>query len=251
MTLSSPLIRVVIIDDQPIIRSDIKKFVESQPGFVVVGECGSVSDGQVLLSNTAPDLALLDISLGAGTSFDILEHFTSLPFKIIFLTAYSEFAIRAIKLGALDYLLKPVDETELQNALKKVAQANPTEAVQIKVAGEQYREENSRLVLRTQEFIQVVDFSDIMYCKSDAGYTTFFLTDGRKVLTSKSIKEYEDLLPGTKFLRPHQSYVVNFRFIDRYRRGGDGGDIILKNGVEVPVATRRKDAVIASLTQFR
>ena len=251
MTPISPLIRVVVIDDQPVIRSDIKSFVESRPGFVVVGDCGSVQEGQILLAGTSPDLVLLDISLGDGTGFDILSQFSFLPFKVIFLTAFSEFAIKAIKIGALDYLLKPIDEVELANALKKVEDTKLTEAVQITVADQQYRQQNSRLVLRTQTYIQVVEYEDIMYCKSDAGYTTFYLADGRKVVTSKTIKEYQDLLPAAQFLRPHQSVVVNFRFIDRYRRGLDGGVLILKNAAEIPVAARRKDDVIEAITGRR
>lgn len=251
MPLPTPLIRVVIIDDQPVIRAYIKSIVASQQGFVIVGECGSVQDGRVLLGATSPDLVLLDINLGDGTSFDLLESIGFLPFKVIFLTAFSEFAIRAIKVGALDYLLKPVEEPELITALQKVTSTSLTDAVQIAVAGDQYREENKRLVLRTQAYIQVVDFDDIMYCKSDAGYTTFFLSDGRKVVTSKTIKEYHSLLPLAQFLRPHQSFAVNFRFIDRYRRGVDGGDIILKNGAEIPVATRRKEEVIEAITGNR
>lgn len=251
MPLPTSLIRVVIIDDQPGIRAYIKSFLATRPDFVVVGDCGSVEEGNILLAGTSPDLVLLDINLGDGTGFDLLARFNFLPFKVIFLTAFSEFAIRAIKIGALDYLLKPIDETELATALQRLVDNMPTEAVQITVADQQYRESNSRLVLRTQAFIQVVEFEDIMYCKSDAGYTTFYLADGRKVVTSKTIKEYHELLPVTQFLRPHQSYVVNFRFIDRYRRGIDGGDIILKNGAEVPVATRRKDEVIAAITGSR
>ncbi|GEP93279.1 two component transcriptional regulator, LytTR family [Chitinophaga terrae (ex Kim and Jung 2007)] len=249
MPALSALIRVVIVEDQPIVRNDIKALVESHEGFIVVGQCATIEEGYVLLTTTLPDLVLLDIELGTSNSFELLEQLESLPFSIIFLTAYESFAIRAIKFGAMDYLLKPVNEQEFHNALSKVTQKKETDRIQVAVVSSHYKKPNNRLVLRSQTFIQVVDLPDIIYCKSDSGYTTFFLADGRKVVTSRYIKEYQEMLPANMFLRPHQSYVVGLRYIDRYQRELGGGNIILKNGTVIPVASRKKDMVIAAITQ--
>lgn len=246
----SPVIRVVIIDDEPAIRKDMQVLMQQQPGFIVVGVCGSVQEAKVLLPATQPDLLLLDISLGDGTGFDILQEAAPLACKVIFITAHHDFAIKAIKYGALDYLLKPLDEDELRLALEKVLKAQPAVPEQLALAQQQYRQGGlqNRIVLRSQQYLQIVAFEDIVYCQSDAGYTTFFLNDGRKIVVSRSIKEYEELLPETWFLRPHQSYLVNHHFIDRYHKDGY---LILRNGVEIPVSVRRKDFVIEYLTGTR
>lgn len=246
MTLSS-LVRVVIVEDQPVIRNDILSLTQKQPGFIVVGSCGSVHDALILIPSTNPDLLLLDITLTDGNGFDILQKLSPVTFKVIFLTADNKYAIKAIKYGALDYLLKPIDEDEFKSALDKVLQSYPVKQEQVTIAQQQLENNtpHDRLVLRSQQYLQIVSFAEIIYCQSDSGYTTFHLADGRQVLTSKYIKEYEELLPANIFLRPHQSYVVNSRYIDRYHKDGY---LILKDSTQIPVSSRRKDAVIEYLT---
>jgi two-component system LytT family response regulator len=244
MTISP--VRTVIVEDQPAIRKDIHTLVKKQSGFAVVGTCGSVREALTLISATSPDLLLLDISLPDGTGFDILKNISSIPVRVIFLTAYGEHAIKAIKIGVLDYLLKPLDEIELRMALDKVWQLQVIDSRQVSVAERESRETNvsNRLALRSQEFLQIVELDEIMYCHSVSGYTTFYLTDGRKVLTSKYIKEYEELLPAPSFLRPHQSYLVNQHFIDKYYKDYKTSYLRLKNGVEIPVSFRRREEIM-------
>jgi len=247
MTLSSRL-RVLIVEDQAAIRKDIRILVEEQPGFVVIGFCGTVKDATVLIPSTKPDLVLLDINLPDGTGFDILERTRTLSFNVIFLTAYEQHAIKAIKFGALDYLLKPVDENELKAALSKVAKSAPLLTEQLSIAREQYRNPNvsGRLLLHSQDYVEIVEVDEIMYCHSHEGYTTFNMQDGRSILTSKYLKEFEDILPSHRFIRVHQSYLVNIAFIERYHKKDDGF-LTLKNGAEIPVATRRREIVNAYL----
>lgn len=239
MTL--PLIQVLIVEDQPNIRDDLYSLVERCNGFTVAGACGTVMEARQFIAKSKPDLLLLDIQLPDGTGFDILKDFTN-EFKTIFLTAYNQHAIQAIKYGALDYLLKPIDEIELFDALDKVTRFYPAKAEQLSVAHRFHNDAIAgRLVLRSQEYLQVVEIDQILYAKSDAGYTVFYLNDGRNILVSKILKDYEDLLMEPLFLRPHQSYLVNTNYIDRYRKDGT---IVLKNGAEIPVATRRKELVM-------
>lgn len=246
------MIRVVIIDDEPAIRKDIQALMQQQPGFIVVGTCSSVQEAHTIIPATQPDLLLLDIELHDGTGFDILRSLEPLTCKVIFITAYNDHAIKAIKYGALDYLMKPLDEEELRQALDKMQRAHmpQPQADQLSVAMGHLQKGgmHNRIVLRSQQYLQVVPFEEIIYCQSDAGYTTFFLTDNRKVVVSKSIKEYEELLPSGWFLRPHQSYLINHHFIDRYHKDGY---LVLRNGTEIPVSTRRKDFVIEYLTGVR
>lgn len=244
------MIRTLIIDDEPAIRKDLQLLLSRHKGFVCIGTCGSISDALVLINNTQPDLVLLDIQLSDGTSFELLSQLGKINFKIIFITAYNDRAITAIKFGALDYLVKPVDEDELALALQKVYDdpALPMlQEAQLALTQRhiQTQQPQDRIALRSQDYLQIVHFAEIIFCQSNAGYTTFHLTDNRKILISKSLKEYEDILPGSLFLRPHQSYLVNQQYIDRYHKDGL---LVLKSGAEIPVSTRRRDYVLALLT---
>jgi len=239
MTLTH--IRTLIVDDQPNLRNELRFLIERQGDFSIIGECATVKEARRVAVTDKPDLIFLDVQLPDGTGFDVLENLPA-EFKIIFLTAFEEHAIRAIKYGALDYLLKPINEIELVQTLNKATQYFPTKAVQLDVAQQYHKKRtHSRLVLRAQDYLQVVEIDQIIYCHSDSGYTSFFLTDGSKIVTSKIIKDYEDVLSEPGFLRTHQSYLVNFRYVSKYRKDGF---LILKNGIEIPVATRKKEAIM-------
>lgn len=250
MTLSAPL-KLLIVEDQPAIRKDIQAMISNEKDFIVAGTCGTVKDARTLIPAIEPDLLLLDISLTDGTGFDILQQNDTYHYKVIFLTAHKDHAIRAIKFGALDYVLKPVDQSELIAALHKAKQSHATQD-QLQTDGVQNAilpGDRRRIVLRFQEALQVVELQDIMYCHSDGGYTTFFLVDGRKLLTSKYLKEYEGDLLEPQFLRTHQSYLVNTHFIDKYRK--DDNDLVLRNGISIPVSMRRKESLLQFMNRLR
>jgi two-component system LytT family response regulator len=235
------MIRTVIIEDNDRLRLDMSNLVSRQPGFRVEGAASSVNGAIKIIQEIQPDLVLLDVSLQGGTAFDVLEKTLHLNFKIIFFTAFHEYAIKAIKAGALDYLLKPVNEIELLVALEKIPKNHYNkEQVNIAVQEFTHKSPSNKVVIRSQNYFQVVSFDEIIYCHSDNGYTTFYLTNGRKILTSKYLKEYGEQLPETIFLRPHQSYLVNTSFIDRYRLDGF---LILKDNSEIPVAIRKRESV--------
>jgi two-component system, LytTR family, response regulator len=245
MPLTQP-VNVLIVEDQPAIRKYVETLIAKEPGFKMVGSCGSISEASVLVALNDPHLLLLDINLPDGTGFDILAKFPDLSLKVIFLTAYQEHALKAIKFGALDYLLKPIVEEEFKVAINK---ALPFTKDQFDLVQKGFKNGvHNRLVLRSQNYIQIVDVNDIIYCKSDAGYTQFFLSDGRNLMTSKYIKEYEEMLPAKKFIRPHQSYIVNLQFIDQYHKEGY---LLLKNKTEIPVSVRKREQVLEYLTQLR
>jgi two-component system LytT family response regulator len=239
MNLTAPL-RVIIVEDMIAIRHDIENFLQQQPGFIVIGACGTVHDAIVLIHTTKPDLLLLDIGLPDGTGFDILEQLPAQT-KVIFLTAHHEFAIRAIRYGAIDYLLKPLNENELTEALQRVISAQPLLQEQIAITLHSFRKnkEQSYIALRSRQFVQVVELKNITYLQGDNGYTTVFLNDGKKVVTTKTLKDYEGFLPGTSFLRIHQSYMVNELYIDRYHP--KQGILYLKDGTQIRVPFRKKE----------
>jgi two-component system LytT family response regulator len=238
MTLSP--IKVVIVEDQAEIREYVNYLVQRQDGFKIVGNCGTVKEARSLIIQWKPDLLLLDVHLPDGTGFDVLHEMPG-EYKIIFLTGFEKHAVQAIRIGALDYILKPIDEAEFSQALAKVPQYFPAQSEQLNLANQYHQgETRSRLVLRSPDYLQVVEINQIIYCKSDSGYTTFYLIGDRKVLVSKILKDYEGILPN--FLRVHQSYLVNCSYIDGYDKEGF---IRLKNSNErIPVASRRKEAVL-------
>jgi two-component system LytT family response regulator len=237
MNLAPPL-RVIIVEDQIGVQQDLDNFLQQQPGFIVIGSCGTVYEAMVLINNSKPDLLLLDIELPDGTGFDILEQLPA-QMKVIFLTAHEEYAIRAIRYGAIDYLLKPFNEQELQEALQKVISAQPLLQKQIDITMNSFKNKRQdQIVLWSRKLAEIVGLKEIRYLQGDNGYTTVFLGGGKKVLTTRNLAYYEELLSGTNFMRTHQSYLVNERYISRYRP--KEGILYLKDGTEIPVAYRKK-----------
>lgn len=247
MTLPSK-IRVLIVEDQPAIRRYLQLLVEKDEELSVVGTCATVQEATAAISLHDPNLILLDVSLPDGTGFDVLSLSQPFQFIVIFVTAYQEHALKAIKIGALDYILKPISDEEFEGAMAKAKRTikGPT-GLLVNNNGSLKTGSSSKLVLRSQEFMQIVNLEEIIYCNSHAGYTQFYLTSGRKILTSKYIKEYEELLPAKKFIRPHQSYIVNIDCIDRYHKEGY---LLLKDGARIPVSFRRREHIVDFLNRI-
>lgn len=237
MSLTPPL-KVIIVDDMVAIREDIEFLLQQYPDFTVAGVCGSVYDALIMIPNIKPDLLLLDIRLPDGTGFDILEQLST-PSNVIFITAHDEHTITAIRCRALDYLLKPINENEFKAALKRVIDAQPLlpEPINIDV-NSMKKKGQDHIQLQSQGFLRNVKFKEITYLQGDYGHTTVFLHDGRKLVTTANLSEYEKQLPDTTFLRVHQSYLVNQSYIDRYQQ--KEGIIYLKDATPVQVAARKK-----------
>jgi len=237
--------QAIIVEDKTYIRKGLLNLLELIDTDVkVVGECESVKEAVIVAKACKPELVFLDINLTDGNAFDFLEQTKHLNFKVIFITAYEEFALKALKMGAVDYLLKPVDVEELKIALDKVKQLSITEQKeQINVAKQVWNNQEDKLILSLQDSFQVVDLNELMYCESDKGYTTFYCNDGKKHLVSKTLKEFEERLTKINFTRPHQSFMVNLKFIDKYDKSGV---IHLKNGKKIPVSSRKKEQFVTA-----
>lgn len=244
------MLTVAIIEDEPMIRKGLaKKLDRLFPGEItIVAEAGSVKEGINLLQSVTPDLILADVELSDGVSLDIFKESVSFAGDIIFITAHDHYAINAIRLGALDYLLKPVDDQELMRAINAHAskKQNGETRRQIDVATHALKGKNeNRIVLRTSNEYHIVYFDNILFCVSDGGYTTFHLKTGNKILVSKPIKDYEAILPKRLFVRTHQSYLVNASYVTRYDK--DGFLVLTDTTAKIPVSTRKKEEVIALL----
>ncbi|RFC54205.1 LytR/AlgR family response regulator transcription factor [Brumimicrobium aurantiacum] len=236
--------KVIIIDDEGRTRSMLKKMVSSTNfPLKIVAEADSVQSGIDVINEHNPDIVLLDIQMPDGSGFDLLDRLRHRNFEIIFVTAHQEFAIRAIKFSALDYILKPVEIEELESALENAIdtiQSKSDLSMRYETLLENLKHSNKRVVIRTKGSMYVVDLKDIIHCQSDRNYTYFHLTDGRKIFTSRTMKEYENVLSLPDFIRCHRSHIINFNHIERYERG-DGGIIVMKNGSEVPLSRQSKD----------
>ncbi|MBG6130354.1 two-component system LytT family response regulator [Aquimarina sp. EL_43] len=232
--------KTVIVEDKEYIRKGLLNLLQLIDAEIeVIGECESVKDAVVVANACKPELIFLDINLTDGTGFDFLKQTENLNFKVIFITAYEEHALQALKIGAVDYLLKPVDVDELQIALQKVIALPITEQKkQIKTVKEVWNNEDSTLILSLHDSFQVVNLNELLFCESDKGYTTFHCSDNKKYMVSKTLKEFEERLSKANFTRPHQSFMVNLKFIDKYDKSGV---IYLKNGKKIPVSSRRKE----------
>jgi len=238
--------KVIIIDDEDRARKSIAGILKlSNNNVQLVAEAEGVKSGIAAIKEYNPDLVLLDINMSDGTGFDLLKQIENITFKVIFITAYEEFAIKAFEFSAIDYILKPVDPAKLIDALHRANQLIEQENINLKLNALFANLDGSatghkKLILKTAESIYVVNTSDIIRCESDAGYTNFFLVDGKKILVSRNLKDYEEMLDGLGFYRLHQSHLINLKYIDHYSKS-EGGSVIMKDNSAIPVARRKKD----------
>ena len=228
-------ITAIIIDDEAGARKTLQTLLAKYcPNVKVLDEVQDVTSGFVAINQHQPDLVFLDIQIGTEQGFDLLKKFKMRNFQLIFTTAYSQFGLEAIKEQAIDYLVKPIDIDELILAVSKVPQRNE---------GQSYQ---SRLILPTNNGHEVIGLESILYCEADNNYTNLYLTDGRKVVASKTLKTIENQLPERSFFRTHRSFVVNLTEIQLVGKGKDG-TVTLKSGDELYLSRDRKEELIQRL----
>ena len=240
------MIKALIVEDELYIRKGLISMIASLDKDIdIIGECESVQEAITVTKACKPDLIFLDINLKDGIAFDFLDQVKDLKFQVIFITAYDQYALQAIKNGAVDYILKPVDIDELSDAIDRVQTITADRSTHLEIVKEQFVEnKREHIVLRLQEGYQIIRFEDLMYCQSDKGYTTFYTNDKKSYIASKPIKEFESQLPNDLFVRTHQSYMVNLRFIDKYDKTGYA---FLKSGAKIPVSTRKREEFVSRL----
>tara|TARA_R110001592_G_scaffold63542_2_gene194504 strand:- start:443 stop:1195 length:753 start_codon:yes stop_codon:yes gene_type:complete len=244
----------IIVDDIPValemLCADIEK---NHPEIEIIGKATSVIEAAKLLQKKQPDILFLDIMLGDGTGFDILEIVPNLQSKIIFVTASDAYAIKAFKFAAIDYILKPYSNEDLANSIAKAKEQIQPNKEQIAVLQDAIKNPvstNQKISLHTSEKIIVVQLSEIIRCKSDNNYTTFYLENGQKILVSKTLKYFADMLKEHGFLRVHQSHLINTKYIKEFIKS-DGGYLILKDKSNIPVSVRKRNEVIESLNNLQ
>ncbi len=243
--------KAIIIDDETRVIHIITKLLKSEaPDVELIATAGDIDSGSKAISTFVPDLLFLDIQLPDGTGFDLLKKLNTISFKLIFITAHEEYAIKAIKCSAIDYLLKPIDPDEFYAAVDKARKQIIQEEEKLKVKALIDNFENKKslqhIVLHTAECLHLIKVEDIVRCEADNNYTFFHLIDKRRILVSRTIKEFNELLATSGFMRVHQSHLINLAHVDKYVKS-EGGYILMKDHSSVPISLNKKQQVLNAL----
>jgi len=239
--------RAVIVDDIEKFRNNlIQDLNDYCPGLEIVGTADGVVSAAKEIKSKKPDVVFLDIQINQGTAFDLLEILGEIDFKIIFTTASDEYAIKAFKLSAIDYLLKPIDIDELKSAVDKLKSGNKDDYELLKSNISEETKSSKRLALHSQDKIEIVEIGNIVRCESNINYTQFYFIDGSKMLVTKTLKEFDKMLSEFGFYRVHQSHLINIDYLKEYIKI-DGGYLKMQDGASVPISTRKKSAVLSLL----
>ncbi len=240
--------RTLIIDDErnnsELISNLLQKFCKN---IEVCGIADSVQSGYELINLIKPDLIFLDIKMPDGSGFDLLSLFPKIEFKVVFITAHEEFALKAFQVSAIDYLLKPISPQALIASVTKANQLLSKEEIndraQFLLTEINKDVSKRRLTLKTQERIYSVNYNEIVRFESDGSYTSVFFSDGKKLVISKLIKEFEDLLSEHDFFRVHQSHLINMEYFYCFEKSEN--QIRMKDDSIIPVSTRKKERVLS------
>lgn len=237
------MLTAIIIDDEPKGRLALRqKLKDYCPDVTVTGEAGDGEEGLRLIEQLRPGIVFLDIEMPRMSGFDMLLRVHQQNFHLIFSTAYDHYAIKAIRFAAFDYLLKPVDIEELRTVIQRIraSEQNDNTAMRIEVLAHNLKHTLNKIAIPTMDGLLFFNIGDIIHIEAQSNYTVFSFVNRPKLTVSKTLKEFEDLLPADLFFRPHHSHIINLQFIKRYIKG-DGGQIEMNNGDYVDVSRRKKE----------
>lgn len=249
------MIRAVIIDDELNARENISFLLsEHCKGVKVSGIADSVTDAVQVIKTEKPDLIFLDIEIGEGSGFDVLDKISGLNIEVIFTTAFNHYAIKAFKFSAIDYLLKPIDILDLKQAVERaeirIKQSQISRSLDNLMSNlTNNNRKHKKIGLPVQGGVQYFPLDEIIRLQSQSNYTTFYLNQNRELLISKTLKEYDELLSDQGFVRVHQSHLINIDHISQYQKS-DGGYVILSDGSNVPLSKNYKENFLAAINKF-
>jgi two-component system LytT family response regulator len=246
------MITALIVDDEAASRNGLAQLIsEFIPEVKVVGKADSVRSAVDQINALNPDIVFLDVEMPGKDGFDLIHETEPADFEVIFTTAHEQYALKAIKASAIDYLLKPINPEELTNAVKKVQEKKESGNKKLETfmshVGDKKRE--PQLAISTMEGLIFIKLANILYCRGDGAYTFFFLKNGEKIIASKNLKEFESILCEHGFFRTHKSYIIQLAEMKRYIKG-DGGHVIMSNGETVDVSKRRKESFVHALAEL-
>jgi two-component system LytT family response regulator len=241
---------VAVIDDSDDARFALIELLKKHLPQAHVEEATGVEAGVTLIRKIKPEIVFLDVMMGDGTGFDLLSKIINPDFKVVFVSGYDRFAVRAFKFSAVDYLVKPVIESELIETLHRLSKVLSQQSINLMLSALQLNNDQSKkkkqLVLRDTDSVYSVDVKEIIRCQSSDNYTTFYFNNQTPLMISRPLKEFEELLEDFDFFRIHQSHLINLEYLQKFQRK-EGGFAILKDGTEIPVASRRRELLIEKL----
>lgn len=245
------MIRTVIVEDEVNSRKALENMLNFYFNFIdVVGMAGTVKEGVALIKEQKPELLLLDVHLPDGTGFDLIKKVKWHDFKLVFITAHNEYALKAIKLSALDYILKPVNPGDITAAISKVQEAiEKEEQIQLKldacVENIKATDYNKKIILNTSSNLFVVEVNQLVRCEASENYTQVFVKGKDNIMMAKTLKEFEEILSTYGFFRTHQSHLINIHYVDVFDKSNNV--VLLKTGERIPISTRKRESFLKAL----
>lgn len=241
------MIKAIIVDDEQHNIENLQILLRKHcPDVIIAGTSETIAGAAELVESQKPHVVFLDIQMGADTGFNLLKTTATRNFEVVFVTAYDKYGIQAVKFAALDYLLKPIDTNELIQAVakakEKLAVKQNNRQLDFLVDYLRQNDKPAKIALPQQQEVRYVAVADIVRCEAQNTYTRFFLSNLDKILVSKPLKEYDELLAPHRFIRCHQTHLVNPVFVKSFLKE-DGGGLLLHNGDKIPVSKHKKDAV--------
>ena len=247
------MIKAIIVDDEKKGRDLLEILVKEHcPNVTIIDKVNNAEDAFYSITNKQPDLVFLDIEMPGGSGFDLLKKFDKLYFSVIFVTAYDKYAVKAFKFSAVDYLLKPIDEEDLKEAVQKVKKKEEhlnSELESFAFNFKNLRADNSKLALATNQGLVFVEIKNIMHCEANGKTTWIYINGQEKVLASKNLGEFDSFLSDHNFIRVHHSHLVNMNYIKSYMPGRTG-TIIMTDDMEIDVSQRKKDDFLKRLNKI-
>ncbi|MBN1651111.1 MAG: response regulator transcription factor [Bacteroidales bacterium] len=253
------MLRTVIIDDELRAREAIHSLLQiyCKDDVIVVGQAKNLRTGIETIKEHKPDLVLLDIKMPDGSGFDLLVRYGKIDFQVVFITAFEEYAIRAFKFSALDYILKPIEPDELKRVINKakyLLQSKEANTMDVRfetllsnLKNQDYKDK--KIVLKTTENIHVIPIDDVIALSSDRNYTRFYFVNKPNIIVSKTLKEFESILQDFNFMRVHRSHIINLKYIERYEKN-DGGYAVMHGDLKFEVSHRKRDELIEFFEQL-
>ena len=249
------MIKCILVDDESNSLEMMEWLLKTYcPDVKIEAMCNSAEKGLEAIHTLKPDVVFLDIEMPHMNGFDMLEQFDRLFFDVVFCTAYDQFAIKAFKYSALNYLLKPVDPDDLKETIRRIKErrAIPTrEQIELLMNGikNSQKPTANRIALTANDGLIFVSTHDILYCQAESNYTTVVLTNNRKIMVSKVLKDIDEALSGPDFYRVHNSYLVNLNHIQKFVRG-DGGYVVMNDGMSIGISRSRRQEFMELFSRF-
>ena len=248
------MLKAIIVDDEPYCCESLIALLEDNIDISVVGVCHNGIEALSAIKTHSPDIVFLDVEMPKMNGFEMLEKLNQVNFEIIFTTSYDQYALKAIRFSAIDYLLKPIDSEELHKAVQKVINRNQKPiSQQLEILLQRVHQPSTpinKIAMPTMEGLQMIPVESIISCESDSNYTVLQLKNNKKLIVSRTLKEIEELLEEHSFVRVHRCYLANLNEVEKYVKG-EGGYLVMSDGSSIDVSRNKKEMLMKKLLPYK